>query len=158
MKENRFLHLIMLATLSVAGVIGVFELVTALFVSTINVVQLTAWLHALTQQELLQSPHSIILLYIAHSIPPPTLSASLKLITLVWLTIHGLTNIALAFAVLTKRFWIYPLAITSFTLLTLYQVYMWLHHPNATLAFFVIIGFLVVVLTWREYQHRRRSA
>ena len=145
----------MLVSLSVTGVIGFFELVTAIFVSTIDLHALDLWLHQVLAQELLQSPHSILLILVVRSLPTTVMSATLRSITLIWLIVHGVTNLALSFAVLTNRFWIYPLAISSFTLLTLYQFYLFLVHPRPVLAIFVLVGGIVVWLTWLDYRAKQ---
>lgn len=156
--ESPWLHSLAMITVSVTGVIGFFELLAAISVSFINVSALLTWLHATTAHELIESPHALIFIILAHVIPAPSLSTALKFITLLWLTIHGITNFSLAYAVLTQRYWIYPLAITSFTILTLYQVYVFVIHPTVFISLFVIVGFLVVWLTILEYRRHRTLA
>lgn len=137
---------------TLTGLIGVFELTIAFGLSVINLDQFADWFFHTVLQTIFESPQSPISLYIVHTVPPVTAIQSAKANTLLWLSVHGLTNFALAYAVLRRQLWVYPVAITAFLALTLYQSYVYVRTPNLILAFLVVIGFTVILLTGNEFR------
>jgi len=80
----------------------------------------------------------------------------MKTLTIVWLIVHGTTNVSIAFFVFRRKYWIYPIAIFTFSLLALYQTYLYMHNPSIPMLVFMVAGLGVVSLTTLEYRKKKK--
>ncbi|HVY73121.1 MAG TPA: DUF2127 domain-containing protein [Candidatus Paceibacterota bacterium] len=86
-----------------------------------------------------------------------SLSVSTKNFIGLYLLLHGLLNMFLAYNLYKNRLWAYPAAMAVVSLFLIYQIYRLLHTHSLILLGVTIFDIAFVILTWHEYriQHPR---
>jgi uncharacterized membrane protein len=141
-------------TVTIKGIDGVAEIIGGVVLLFVAPATLQSWAKSLTAHELAQDRHDFIATHLLHS--ASQLSRSTTLFAAVYLLIHGVTKVVLVVAVLRNRMWAYPSIIGLLGVFIAYQVYRLTERFSVGLTLLTLFDVLVVWLTWREYQNKRR--
>ncbi len=74
-----------------------------------------------------------------------------------FLLAHGVIKLVLVFCLLRRIVRAYPWAIAVLAIFLGYQVYALIASPSVSLALFVVLDVVILVLVWREYRELRGS-
>ncbi len=117
--------------------------------------KLVTLIQALTQNELIEDPNSIIAHFAQHLLHP--LAVQSEYFISAYLLSHGIVKLVLAIGLLRKKLWAYPSAIVVFTLFIVYQIYHYTVSPSYFLIFLTIFDAVIIVLTWHEYRYLKNQ-
>lgn len=81
-----------------------------------------------------------------------TLSVSTKNFIGLYLLLHGLLNMFLAYNLYKNRLWAYPAAMAVVSLFLVYQIYRLFHTHSLILLGVTMFDVTFVILTWHEYR------
>lgn len=81
-----------------------------------------------------------------------TLSVSTKNFIGLYLLLHGLLNMFLAYNLYKNRIWAYPAAMAVVSVFLVYQVYRLFHTHSLILLGVTLFDVAFVILTWHEYR------
>jgi len=154
MKYKILLHYFFIISLVITGLIGILQIFSGAGVYFTSITKITQWIDSTFLKETLKHPSSPVSQYITQTITSYTISVSAKNMTVAWLFIHGTTNTAITYFALRKKLWIYPIAIAIFSILGLYQIYLFVLNPTIPLFIFALFGTLIAILTIIEYYTR----
>jgi uncharacterized membrane protein len=139
----------------VKGVDGALEIVGGvllLFVAPSSLRHVVQWA---TAHELAQDPHDFIARHLLHS--ANVLSPGRTLYGAVYLLGHGVAKVVLVVEVLRNRLWAYAWMIGLLFAFIAYQTYQLSQHATIFLIALTIFDVVVVLLTIREYHHKRAA-
>jgi uncharacterized membrane protein len=74
-----------------------------------------------------------------------------------FLIAHGVIKLALVYCLLRRLVRVYPWAIGVLAIFLVYQAYAWVASPSISLALFVVLDVVILVLVWREYRELRQQ-
>ena len=152
-KENR-LHTLFVLSVLLKAFNGVLEML--LGAALLFTASITSFIENLAYAELIEDPTDFFAGYIGHF-----LSSSLvhtQTFAAVYLLSHGVIKIFLVAALLRRKLWAYPAAITVFFLFIVYQLYRFSSTHSALLIVITVFDLIVIVLTWYEYQALKTRA
>lgn len=122
-----------------------------LFASQQSIVHMVA---LFTQEELIEDPHAMIAGYLLNT--AATFSAGTKTFAFLYLLIHGLVNFVLVIGLWKKKHWAYPVALSIFSVLVIYQLYRFTHTQSLWLIIFSIFDITIIWLINKEYTTKKR--
>lgn len=73
-----------------------------------------------------------------------------------YLLLHGLLNMFLAYNLFKNRLWAYPASMSVIGVFLLYQTYRLAHTHSLFLLLLTVFDIAYLVLTWHEYIHQTR--
>jgi uncharacterized membrane protein len=152
-KSRRAVHRLFNVSVIVKGIDGVLEIIGGTLLFFITTEQLNRTARVLTTYELSEDPHDAIANYLLHS--SAALSAGAKTFGALYLLWHGVVKVGLVTALLLRKLWAYPLAIVSFFLFLVYQLYRYAHTHSVEMLVLSVLDVFVIVLTWLEYSRLR---
>lgn len=132
---------------------GVLEIIGGVILFIVNPGQINWMLRILTQHELNEDPHDVIVGLVLRSVQH--LSTDTKVFAAFFLVWHGVVKAGLVWALLRKQLWAYPTAIAVFGLFFAYQIYRYTHTQSVWLIALSVLDVFVIVLTWLEYKRLR---
>jgi uncharacterized membrane protein len=135
---------------------GVLEIVAGTLLLFLSPSTLDRIAHGLTAHELSEDPHDRLAHYILHT--TGHLSSGTTLFGAIYLLSHGISKVVLVVLVLREKLWAYPWLIVLLGAFIAYQLYV-LAFVSFSWGLIALTAFdlLLVWLTWREYQARRRE-
>ena len=144
-------------SLLLKGINGLFELIGAVLFIIAEPTRIKKFIETVTLYELSEDPKDLIanyLLQIAHSY-----SVSSQFFSIIFLASHGIIKIVLVYALLKKKMWAFPVAISVFSIFLIYQLYRFSITNSIGLIILSLFDILVIVLTYREYRliHHNRE-
>jgi uncharacterized membrane protein len=74
-----------------------------------------------------------------------------------YLVSHGLVNLAIVAALLSRKLWAYPATFAVLTLFILYQLYRYTFTHDIGLIAITGLDLIVMALAWNEYRMMKRS-
>jgi uncharacterized membrane protein len=149
------LHLIFKISILIKGLDGVLEMIGGLLLLAVSQIRLNQLIILLTQHELIEDPQDLVanfLVNLAHD-----LSVSAIFFASLYLLSHGVVKVILVASLWRGKLWAYPTAIIFFFIFIIYQLYRYNLTGAGWLIWLTIFDFLVVLLTWREYQHLKNN-
>ncbi len=149
------LHLIFKLSILIKGLDGVLEMIGGLLFLVVSQIRLNQLIILLTQHELIEDPHDLVanlLVNLAHD-----LSVSALLFASLYLLSHGIVKVVLVTSLWRGKLWAYPTAIIFFFIFIIYQLYRYNLTGAGWLIWLTVFDFLVVLLTWWEYQHLKNN-
>jgi len=152
-KRQKMVHLLFNIGVISKGVDGVLEVLGGLLLCFLSPAQIQSIARMLTQHELSEDPHDLLAGYLLHV--AQHFSASVQIFAAAYLVWHGIVKVGLVVALLQKRLWAYPAAITAFALFLIYQVYRYTHSRSAWLLELSAVDVFVIAITWLEYKRLR---
>jgi uncharacterized membrane protein len=75
----------------------------------------------------------------------------------VYLISHGLSKALLVACLWMNKLWAYPLTIVVFAIFCVYQMHRFTHTHSIFLVLLTIFDLILIYLTWREYQQKKRE-
>ena len=141
-SQDRLADQTFLITIAAKGIGGLIELIAGLSLLFVSVV---------TLQHLAQ-PLEHVGLDIAHEINDKT-----KQFAIFYATSRGVLRAGLAYALLREKLWAYPAAIALLAATIVYQLWLILQHFSIGLTALTLLDFLIIGLTWYEYQKLKRG-
>jgi uncharacterized membrane protein len=153
MRRDRLIHLFFDISVISKGVDGALEIVGGAVLLFTSPVTIHGLVRVLTQHELSEDPHDRIATYLLNS--TQHLSDGARIFAATYLLWHGVVKVALVSALLLKRRWAYPAAITAFSLFLAYQLYRYSHTHSPELLVLSVVDVFVIAVTWLEYRRLR---
>ncbi|MFH5878542.1 DUF2127 domain-containing protein [Arthrobacter sp. NA-172] len=142
-------------SLVLKGLDGVLELIGGILLLLVTPQQIGDLVRSLTQHELAQDPHDFVANSLLHA--TSNLSGSASLFGAVYLLLHGLVKIVLAWAVLKDKLWAYPWMIAFLLVFILYQGYKIAVAFSWGMVLLTAFDIFIVWITAREYRiHKAR--
>lgn len=105
-----------------------------------------------SREEYLGGHDEFIFQYITNHLTQ--LSVSTKNFVGLYLLLHGLLNMFLAYNLYKNRLWAYPVMIGVVSLFLTYQIYRFVHTHSIILLCITIFDLAFIVLTWHEYRYQ----
>jgi uncharacterized membrane protein len=68
-----------------------------------------------------------------------------------YLLSHGIVKIILVIGLLKNKMWAYPASLVIFGCFTIYQAYLFSHHPTVAMAGLAVFDLVVMWFIWREW-------
>ena len=75
-----------------------------------------------------------------------------------YLVAHGAAKVFIAWGLVREKPWAFPVGLSVFGLLLVYQLYRFAHTHSTTLAVLIAVDGAVCYLIWREWRFRREPA
>ena len=135
------------------GIDGALEIVAGVLLFFVSPQRLHHIATLLTQHELTEDPCDAVANYLLTA--SQHMSVAVKTFGAMYLLWHGIVKVGLVTVLLRKKIWAYPVAIASFFLFLLYQVYRYSHTHSIEMLFLSVLDVFVIVLTWLEYRRMR---
>ncbi|MEK7447419.1 MAG: DUF2127 domain-containing protein [Patescibacteria group bacterium] len=149
-KKENLIHDAFDIGISIKGIDGVLEIIGGIILLFASPIRVNKIIDILTRHELSQDPNDIIAHYLtnfAHNF-----SASAQLFGSFFLLSHGIIKVFLVVSLWKGKHWAYPLAVSIFSLFTVYQMYRYFLKPSPLLIILSVLDIFVIVLTWLEYK------
>lgn len=147
-SKNITWHDIFGLTIYVKAFNGLWELTVGLFGLLASKAMLTRLFVSLSAEEVAEDSKDALVNFFNHALQ--NLSVSAQTFVAVYLLIHGLINLGLAWGLWRKKLLAYLLAITFTTLFLIYQIYRLCGHFSWSLFIITIFDIFFIWLTWRE--------
>jgi uncharacterized membrane protein len=155
LHRDRLVHLLFDISVISKGADGALEIVGGAVLLFISPMTIHGLVRVLTQHELSEDPHDLVATYLFNS--TQHLSDGARTFAATYLLWHGVVKVALVSALLLKRRWAYPAAITAFSLFLAYQLYRYSHTHAPELVVLSVVDAFVIALTWLEYRRLRTT-
>ena len=75
----------------------------------------------------------------------------------IYLITHGLSKALLVACLWMNKLWAYPLTMVVFGVFCVYQMHRFTHTHSIFLVLLTIFDLILIYLTWREYQQKKRE-
>lgn len=153
--KKRTIHILFDIGLIAKAIDGFLEIIGGVVLFFVSPDQVHGLVRALTQGELAEDPTDFIANLLRHT--SQHLSSSTTLFAAIFLLGHGVVKIVLVWALLRKYSRAFPIAIATFGLFIVYQIYRYAHTHSVWLLFLSVLDVFVVVITWLEYKRLQNS-
>ena len=154
-RREKIVHLLFTISVTGKGIDGALEMIGGALLFFVNSAQISRILRILTQHELSEDPHDLLVNYLLNA--AENLSVEAQMFSAFYLLWHGIVKMGLIIALLHRRFWAYPVAILAFLLFLIYQLYRYSHTRSPWLLVLSVVDVFVIVFTWLEYKRLRTS-
>ncbi len=131
------------------GINGILEVVGGVLVLAVKKSAFISLILLITQQELIEDPHDIIVHWLRQSVENITTGS--QMFGGIYLIAHGTINIFLAVQLLRRKLWAYTGAIIFLCLFIVYQIYRISLHHSALLTMVTCLDAIIVLLIRHEY-------
>ncbi len=151
-KEKHW-HNLFEASILIKGVNGLWETISgfALIFITKNTINNTFIL--LTRKELTEDPQDTFIHFL--NIKLQHLSTNTKNFAAIYILVHGMLNMFLAYNLYKNRPWAYLASVIFAVLFILYLLYRVSHTHSGILIGVIVFDILFTILTWHEYTYRK---
>lgn len=153
MKEKEILNLFKIS-LILKGVNAVVEAIGGIVIWFTSKAVLVTFILNILQNELSDDPKDFVANFIVNS--AEALSVGSQYVIGAYLFLHGFVKIFLLICLFKKKLWAYPLSIFIFTLIVVYEMYVYFVHPSVWTLSMIILDLLVIVLAIHEYNILKR--
>lgn len=154
-RTERWLSFIFKIGLIFKGIDGFFELIGGILLLFISPAHLSSIIRDLTEHEITQDPNDFIATHLRHF--ASGLTGSWTLFAAIYLLLHGVVKLVLAWAVFTNRLWAFPWMIVFLAVFVVYQIYEIIVDFNLGLTLLTIFDLIIIWLTVHEYRLRRKK-
>ena len=134
----------------VKGVVGIVEMLAGMLLALTSTAVLSSFATGVTASELAEDPSSFIATHIMQI--AQGLSIDVKTFGTLYLIVHGVANIVLAFGLLKNRLWAYPAALCVIGVFFLYQLYRLVYAPSLVLAGLTLFDAVLLGLVMHRYR------
>ena len=142
-------------TVTLKGIDGVLEIIGGVLLLIVSPSSIEHLVRFLTAHELAQDPHDFVARHLLRS--ASQLSTSSTIYGGIYLLTHCVTKLVLVVLVLRDKLWAYPWMIGLLLVFIAYQIYRLTYRVTLGLILLTLFDMLVVWLTWREYDIKRRA-
>lgn len=154
-QTERLLSIVFKIGLIFKGIDGFFELIGGVLLLFISPTHLGNIIRDLTQHEITQDPNDFIATHLRHF--ASNLTGSWTLFAAIYLLLHGVVKLVLAWAVFANKLWAFPWMIAFLAIFVVYQIYEIIVHPSLGLTLLTVFDLIIIWLTIHEYRLRRRK-
>lgn len=147
-KTSHRLFLILMLIKWVDGIIQFWIGIVAIFISQHT---LYNFVWGYLQGELIEDQNAWFTQYLLNSLQGLTLST--QHFIAFYLISHGVIKSIIVYNIFKKKYWAYPVAITVFSLFTLYQTYLYINSGSLWMMGLIIMDIIIVILTYFEYKN-----
>jgi uncharacterized membrane protein len=154
--ENRQLHELFEISLILKGTFAFLETISGIFIYTISAKFVSRVIISLTQDDLSSNPKDFIathLVQFGHSI-----SIGSKHFLGIYLMTHGIIKLLIIIGLMRKYMWCYPLALVTFGLFIMYQLYRYTFTHSVWLLFLTAFDLIIMYLICTEYYQLRKHS
>jgi uncharacterized membrane protein len=151
-----FIHRFFLVSIIVKGIDGVLESIGGLLLLFFSHHRIVSLVTHFTRHELGEDPSDFLANYLTRT--AQSLSMTTQTFVAVYFLAHGIIKVGLVVALLKRKLWAYPLAMGVFLLFIMYQQYRYSITHSLWMPALSLLDFIVIMLTWLEYRHLKRSS
>lgn len=155
MKKNQWVHRIFFVGLIIKGINGVLEIIGGVLLWVITLEQVNKIVNFLTWGEFREDVNDWIANVIQKSAMEMALNA--RTVASIFLLSTGMIKMALIIALLKKKLWVYPLALSVFSLFALFFIYRFLWSGAFFMLILCIFDIFVVLFTYLEYKRIKKE-
>lgn len=134
---------------------GVLVIIGAIFFIFAEPTRTKKFIEMITLYELSEDPKDFNVNHLLQN--THTYSVSSQIFSIIFLASHGVIKIVLVYALLKKKMWAFPVAISVFSLFLIYQLYRFSITNSFGILLLSIFDIIVIALTYREYKKIRRE-
>lgn len=149
------MHKLFSVSIVLKGLNGLAEIVLGLLAVFITHQSLIYGVNLITRLELLEDPGDVFANYLITA--ATQYSFDTQIFIAAYLLIHGVLKVGLVWALLKRKLWAYPSAITVFGLFFIYQVYEYIKAPQISLVVLSVLDLFVIFLTYFEYRSMKKT-
>ena len=131
---------------------GFFEILGGLFLASPGRQITDNVIVALTRGEIAEDQKDFIANYLIKI--SSQVSGNVNFFAVFYLIFHGIVNAGLAIALLKNKLWAYPLAIVTFIIFTVYQIYRYSYTYSLSLLLLTLFDVFLVVVVYLEYKKK----
>lgn len=142
-------------SLLIKGMDGVLELIGGILLIFLNPLRLNRIIVLLTQHELSEDHKDVIAAALVSF--GANFNISVQYFWIFYLLIHGAVKIITVTLLWKKKPWVYPIAIITFVLFIIYQLYRYTIHNSISLIILTVFDFIMIILTFMEYEKMKNS-
>jgi uncharacterized membrane protein len=154
-KNEKYIHRIFDISLVFKGIHSIIEIVggfIVLFISQQFVINLVL---SITREEISEDPKDLFSNYLITS--AQNLSVNSQHFIAFYLLSHGLIKGFLVLNLFKEKLWAYPLAMISFSLFGIYQIFEFIHTGSLWLLVLTVFDISIIFLTWHEYKYMKKT-
>jgi uncharacterized membrane protein len=137
------------------GLNGLLELIGGVLLLVFPPTALQRFVVRLTQNELSRDPNDFIATHLRSV--AEHLSVGGQTFAAIYLLSHGVIKAVLVYALIKDKLWAFPWAIGIFAAFGVYQMYRYFVQPSGWLIALTVLDFIVIVLTWFEWQRVKHA-
>jgi uncharacterized membrane protein len=153
LREVKYVHRAFEATLVLKAVFAAAETLAGLGAHFMTQALLFGLVERITRAELLEDRRDFVANYLVQS--AQHFSVDARDFTAAYLVAHGIVKLWLIAGLLRRKLWYYPVAIATFGLFIVYQMYRYSLTRSPWLIVITVVDLAVIGLTWLEYRSVR---
>jgi uncharacterized membrane protein len=154
-RNETLIHRVFDISLILKGIHAAIEIVGGFFVLFISQEMVANFVLSITQEELSEDPHDTLSHYLI--IAAQHYSLSSQHFIAFYLLSHGIIKGFLVINLFKEKLWAYPLAMVTFSLFGVYQIFEYFHRGGLWLLALTVLDIFLIVLTWHEYGYIKRT-
>jgi len=156
-RNAKWFDRLYMVTVVVKGVDGLVELLAGLvlLVAPTKLHKLLSLITGEARESSHQFMHQLAQ-YIAH-VDTDVTHGGLTVVIL-FLVIHGVVKLSLVYALLRRILWAYPYALGVLVVFLLYQLYVCVMQPSASMILFALLDAIIVWVVWGEWRKLLRES
>lgn len=155
LKGNSLLDRSFQASITLKGLDGILEIVTAFLFLTVTPERVSSLIDFFTFHSLSRNPNAFVASHLLHA--SQNIVAHSHNFIFIYLLSHGVAKVVLVVALWCNRMWAYPAMIVLLAAFIVYQLYRMTFAPSIFLVGLTIFDAIVILLTWAEYKKQKRT-
>lgn len=155
LKGSSFLDRSFQASITLKGLDGLLEIVTALLFLAVTPTRASSLIDFFTFHSLSRNPNAFVASHLLHA--SQNIVAHAHYFVFFYLLSHGVAKVVLVAALWCNRMWAYPALIIMLVAFIAYQLYRLTFAPSIFLVGLTIFDAIVVLLTWAEYRKQKTA-
>lgn len=134
---------------------GILEIIFGIILFFISGETIHRFIKFIFASEIRYDPQDLLVNYLINN--SQNLTHSVLVFTGIYLLIHGIIKVSLIIALWEKKLWAYPTAAVILFILTIYQIYLFIHLHSIFQFFLTILDILILLLLKFEYERIKNS-
>lgn len=155
-QKNHLTHHVFYLSLWLKGLYGFLEIISGALLLLVRPEFLAKIFKNITRAELIEDPHDFIITNLTKF--ASHISQHTEFLIALYLMIFGLIKILLIIALLKRKLWAFPTAITIFLLFIFYQTYRYFIHPSILIFYLNILDIIIISLISIEYRKIKKDS
>ena len=154
--REKYIHDAFEISILLKGFLAILETIGGIILLFLNKNYFLTLILNLTHDELVDGSNHFVISYIIQHLQNLTIST--QHFTSLYLLSHGAIKLFLIVGLFKKKYWVYPTAITIFSIFTIYQFYLIYIGPSLSVFAITILDLIMIALTYYEWSHFRKSS
>lgn len=154
LKGNSLLDRCFQASITLKGLDGLLEIVTAFLFLTVTPARVNSLINFFTFHSLSRNPNAFVASHLLHA--SQNIVVHSHYFIFIYLLSHGVAKVVLVVALWCNRLWAYPAMIVLLAAFIVYQLYRITFAPSIFLLGLTIFDAVVIWLTLAEYKKQKR--